>query len=197
MGFQFVVSQAQRWMSEHLKPGDITIDATAGNGADTHFLAQAVGSSGFVYAFDIQAAALENTRKRLDEAGVTRILAPVALIHAGHESMDKQIPTEHHGEIAGIMFNLGYLPGAAQDIITQSPSTILALEIALRLLCSGGLMTIVVYPGHEGGHQEAAAVYDWASELSPSVAQTVVYRFLQKPGAPYLVALTKRSNKGN
>ena len=48
-----------------LKPGDWAIDATAGNGKDTLFLAKTVTKSGQVFAFDIQDQALEMTRNLL------------------------------------------------------------------------------------------------------------------------------------
>jgi predicted methyltransferase len=38
-----------------LRPGDTVVDATAGNGQDTLFLAEAVGPTGTVYALDVQA----------------------------------------------------------------------------------------------------------------------------------------------
>lgn len=38
--------------------GDTVIDATAGNGHDTVFLAQLVGRQGRVWAFDVQSSAL-------------------------------------------------------------------------------------------------------------------------------------------
>ncbi|WP_373230108.1 class I SAM-dependent methyltransferase [Cohnella sp.] len=185
------MSQAQRWIIERIKPGDIVVDATAGNGADTLFLAQLAGAEGKVYAFDIQSSAIENTRQRLNSVSETEGLAPVDLLHTSHENMASGIPVEHHGQISVIMFNLGYLPGASHDIITKSSTTLSALKTAVLLLRSGGLLTIVVYPGHEGGDQEANAVYAWASDISPSLAQTIVYRFPQKPTAPYLIALIK------
>lgn len=37
-----------------VEPGDFVIDATMGNGHDTAFLAELVGPSGEVFAFDIQ-----------------------------------------------------------------------------------------------------------------------------------------------
>lgn len=49
-----------------VKPGDLCIDATMGNGHDTLFLSQLVGPSGRVLAFDIQQAALDATRKLLE-----------------------------------------------------------------------------------------------------------------------------------
>ena len=54
------------------------------------------------------------------------------------------------------------------------------------------MLTVVVYPGHEGGQVEADAVQAWASGISPSVAQAVIYRFPQKTASPYLIALIKR-----
>ncbi|MDD3298972.1 MAG: rRNA methyltransferase, partial [Firmicutes bacterium] len=44
--------------------GDLTVDATAGNGHDTLFFASLVGEKGAVYAFDIQQRALDITRER-------------------------------------------------------------------------------------------------------------------------------------
>ena len=37
-----------------VEPGDFVIDATMGNGHDTAFLAELVGPSGEVFAFDIK-----------------------------------------------------------------------------------------------------------------------------------------------
>ncbi|MCD9024119.1 tRNA (mnm(5)s(2)U34)-methyltransferase [Cohnella silvisoli] len=192
MGFLFVVSQAQKWVAEKVRPGDIVIDATAGNGSDTLFLARTAGTGGTVYAFDIQSEALEQTRNRLESEADGESLAPVTLVHDGHEVMKDRIASAHHGKIAAIMFNLGFLPGGSQAVITQTPTTLAALDAALPLLRSGGILTVVVYPGHEGGQAEADAVLAWASEIEPSLAQTVVYRFPQKAAAPYLIALNKR-----
>ena len=53
-------------MLEHIRPGDTVVDFTMGNGHDTEYLCRKV-PDGKVYAFDIQASALENTKKRLEE----------------------------------------------------------------------------------------------------------------------------------
>lgn len=45
-------------MKPHLCVGATVVDATAGNGHDTLFLAQHVGPAGVVHAFDVQASAL-------------------------------------------------------------------------------------------------------------------------------------------
>ena len=58
-----------RFIREQVKPGDICIDATMGNGNDTLLLSTLAGSSGKVLAFDIQESALRRTEERLRKAG--------------------------------------------------------------------------------------------------------------------------------
>lgn len=190
MGFLSVLSMAQRWTEERVRPGAAAVDATAGNGVDTLFLSRLAGPKGSVFAFDIQDQALERTRERLAGAGPD--LAPVTLIRAGHESMAERIPPAFHGKIRAVMFNLGYLPGADPAVITHPATTLAALESALGLLAPGGCLTAILYPGHPGGDAEALEVEKWASSLPADRAQTALYRFPQKPTAPYLVALEKR-----
>ena len=76
---------SHRYVNDIVKPGDTVIDATAGNGNDTAFLAELVGNDGHVYAFDVQQQALSNTRLRLENAGLS---GRVTLIHDGHQNMD-------------------------------------------------------------------------------------------------------------
>lgn len=92
------------------------------------------------------------------------------------------------------MFNLGYLPSgdADKNIITQPGSSIAALEASLQLLRPGGIITAVLYPGHAGGDKEAAAVESWAAAVSQKVAQSIVYRQLQRTDSPYMIALEKK-----
>ena len=67
-----------------IKPGDLCIDATMGNGHDTLFLSQLAGPSGCVLAFDIQQAALDSTQALLQEH---EHLAPVQLLLDSHAHM--------------------------------------------------------------------------------------------------------------
>lgn len=84
----------------------IFVDATAGNGHDTVFLAELAGRTGHVYAFDVQTAALGATRNRLEAAGLAD---RVTLIHAGHENLAGLVP---ECTVTAILFNLGFLPGS-------------------------------------------------------------------------------------
>ncbi|WP_068615561.1 class I SAM-dependent methyltransferase [Paenibacillus tuaregi] len=193
MGFLSVLSMAHQLVAARLQPGEAAIDATAGTGADTLFLAAACGRRGQVFSFDVQAAALELTRQRLAKQEEAK-LAPAKLLHCGHEQMREALPASLHGKVGAVMFNLGYLPaeGADPALITQTSSTLTALGEALDLLRPKGIITAVLYPGHPGGAAEAAAVEDWAAALPVSTAQSIVYRQLQNSASPYLVAIEKK-----
>ncbi|MCQ6559041.1 class I SAM-dependent methyltransferase [Paenibacillus mendelii] len=192
MGFLSVLSMAHKLAAERVHSGDTVIDATCGNGVDTQFLAERVGPRGAVYAFDIQEQAIARTRERLESLEAADKLPRLRLVQGSHAAMKEHLASSEHGHIAAIMFNLGYLPGADPHVITLVDSSLEALKAAIVLLRSGGILTIVLYPGHEGGDTEASAVEAWAAALPQSVGQVLIYRMAQKPAAPYLIAIEKR-----
>jgi tRNA G37 N-methylase Trm5 len=137
-----------------VKPGDTVIDATAGNGGDTVFLAKLTGSGGKVYCFDIQQRALDRTLERLRNEGLDGI---VELICDSHEHMDRYVK----GPVRCVMFNLGYLPGGNHDIGTKGSSTIAAVQKAMELIMVHGIVTIVIYYGGDSGFDEKEQVLDF------------------------------------
>lgn len=181
-GLPSAVRWAQLLMADRLKPGTRVLDATAGNGHDTLFLARLVGPEGHVYAMDVQEAAVEETRRRLREAGVPE--AGFTVLHAGHERMDELLPAEAHGGLAGIMFNLGYLPGSDKTVITLTATTVRAVEAALRMLAPGGLLTVAIYPGHEGGAEEQRVLAEKFSALPPREYEVQQLRPVNRAAAP-------------
>lgn len=190
MPVQPVLSFAHQLAKTALGPGDSAVDATVGNGHDTLVLARTVGTGGRVYGFDVQEEALAQTRDRLAEASLKDV---ATLFLAGHETMGHHLPVEVHGQVGAVMFNLGYLPGSASPVTTQPETTLSALNSALELLRPGGVITIVLYTGHEGGQEEAAAVDVWASELPQGCADALSYRFVnQGNDPPRLVAVEKQ-----
>ncbi|MGP0586375.1 class I SAM-dependent methyltransferase [Paenibacillus timonensis] len=193
MGFLSVLSFAHKLASERLALGDAAVDATAGTGADTLFLAKSCGPKGRVFAFDIQPQALALTRARLDKEPADSIAA-VSLLQASHADMATVLPADVRGQLGAVMFNLGYLPaeGADPAVITLPDSTLPALEAGLSLLRPRGILTAVLYPGHPGGDAEAAAVETWAALLPASAGQAILYRQPQRSAAPYLIAIEKR-----
>lgn len=184
---------AHKWIAERTSTGDTVIDATAGSGVDTLALAELVGPKGTVYAFDIQQEALDRTQERLSALAAGDKLPVVKLLLMNHERMVEAVDPAVTRQVSAVMFNLGYLPGSSDlTIITEPASTIAALDAAITLLRPGGIVTCVLYPGHPGGEEEAAAVETWAAQLPQSLAQAVTYRQSQRPAAPYLVAVEKR-----
>ncbi len=148
-------------LREVVQAGDCVIDATAGNGHDTVALARMVGPAGRVYACDVQPQALERTAERLAEQG----LGNVVLLQRSHAELAAFIPQAEHGKVAAIVFNLGYLPGSDRRIVTRADSTLAALRSAVDLLQPGGLLTVMAYPGHPGGLDEAIAIAEFWESL--------------------------------
>lgn len=166
--------------------GDTVIDATAGNGHDTVFLAQLVGRQGRVWAFDVQSSALASTQEKLQQQDLS---AQVSLIQSGHECMEKYC---QHG-VKAIMFNLGYLPGADKQYTTQAATSLQAIKSGLSLLAKNGLMSIVLYPGHAQGKIEAQTIENWVSSLSQQEFAVLQYRFINRVNdPPYALLLHKR-----
>ena len=196
MGFLSILSYAQSLIRERVKPGDLAIDATLGNGHDALFLCRQVAPHGHVYGFDVQAKAIEASAARLAAAGFDG--ARVTLLQRSHAEMASALPAEAAGRVAAVMFNLGYLPGGDHRLITQVTSTLAALSDSLRLVRVGGVVTVVLYPGHEGGHEEATAVEKWAAEVSQEHFHVISYRLLnQRNHPPYVIALECRKQLGS
>lgn len=144
---------AHNLIREVLRPGDAAIDATAGNGYDTQFLAETVGIDGIVYAFDIQPAAITMTAQRLAAAGLTNC----RLILGSHAGLQTELPLGSR-PIKAVMLNLGYLPGGDKQQTTCTETTLAAIHQGLALMSGGGIMTVLAYTGHFGGADEATEV---------------------------------------
>jgi len=175
------VQFARLVVRQAVEPGDVAVDATAGNGKDTLLLAELVGEEGHVHAFDVQEKALERTRNRLEVHG---LLSRVSLHHTGHENLARTLPQKHRGMVKAVMFNLGFLPGSKHRVITRRETTIAALSAALNALAPGGVMTIVSYTGHPGAQEEALAVTQWCQNLNHRTHRVLLYEPVNKPGPP-------------
>lgn len=173
-------------LTRAVRPGDTVIDATMGNGHDTLFLCRLVGPAGRVYAFDVQAQAVENTKKRLQDAGVAE---RAALFCLGHEHMAEQVT----GPVDAVVFNLGWLPGGDHSVTTRWDTTRQAVESALRLLRPLGVMVICAYPGHAEGDRERTALQEMLSALPPQRFNVLAQSFLNAgPGAPECFVIQKQ-----
>ena len=134
-----------------VKPGDFCIDATAGKGRDTVLLCRLTGDAGRVLAFDIQEAAVAQTKGLLAE-----------VIRDSHANMERYAAAE---TVDCVVFNFGRLPGGDPSIFTRSDTSVAALEAALRLLKPGGVVAIALYYGGANGYGERDAVMTWLETL--------------------------------
>ncbi|MCG5534844.1 tRNA (mnm(5)s(2)U34)-methyltransferase [Ectothiorhodospira mobilis] len=186
-----LTARAHAAVAARISPGALAVDATAGNGHDTRFLAEAVGATGRVWAFDVQTPALEATARRLQAAGLTQ---RVQLIHAGHEHLAAHLPPAARGRLAAVLFNLGYLPGGDHGRITQPETTLAALEAALAWLHPRGLVSVLAYRGHDGGEAEYEALQAWLSRRGPAVR--CLHRESPSANAPVLLLLERGDAPG-
>ncbi len=181
---------ARTLLRNAVQTGDAAVDATAGNGHDTLFLAELVGENGRVYSFDIQQEAIDNTRKRLQQHGLED---RCILIRDGHENIPSHIPQTFRGRIKGAVFNLGYLPGGDKSIVTKPETTIRAVEGLLDILAPGGIIVLVVYHGHPEGKRERDELLPYVSQLDQKLYHVLRYEFInQKNDPPFIIAIEKR-----
>lgn len=173
-------------MQQKVQSGDYVVDATAGNGHDTLFLAELVGKDGHVTAFDIQQEALDRTKSLLEEH---QINDRVTLIHDGHQNMDRYLDKP----VSAIMFNLGWLPGGDKTVTTLWTTTKDAIEKALKALLPLGVCTICVYPGHAEGENEKNELAVMLSQLKPQNFNVLHHTFVNAgPGAPECYIIQKQ-----
>ena len=198
-------------------PGSLVVDATAGNGHDTLFLARLVGPTGLVLAFDTQPEALEKTRAALEQAELT---ARVRLFLTGHENialcLQSNAPPPPTGQLAAsltaktppdpalyltakpqvhaAMFNLGFLPNSEKEIATRPSTTLAALIGLLPAMLPGAALSIHCYSGHDGGKEESKAVLDWAARQPAEAWRVYRYETLNKTrGTENLILMERLS----
>ena len=175
---------------EYVRVGDIVIDATCGTGRDTVTLARAVGADGKVHAFDIQKSALEITGTRVLECDPDNDELQVELHEDSFCNMGSYLP---ENSAAAAVFNLGYLPGGDKSITTTAETTVEGLEQALRIIKPGGIVTVVMYDGHEAGTEEKARVMEWAGDLDPAKYHAAYVNLInQKNHPPEIMWITKK-----
>ena len=128
------VKLAQYLLDCKVKRAGYLVDATAGNGKDTLFLAKNSPEHAVIWAFDVQQAAILNTKQLLVDCKLENKVNIIVDSHANIERYSIK-------EIDVAMFNLGYLPNADHNITTKCQSTITALQKILELLSIGGVIS--------------------------------------------------------
>lgn len=154
-----ILNKVRQLIINNISCNDIVIDMTCGNGKDTLFLSSLV-PKGFVYGFDIQKNAINNTYELLNENDVSNF----KLFNLSHEFVLDKL-NDYKGKISLILFNLGYLPKGDINITTNYKSTIKAIDDSLKLLNNKGVIIITIYPGHEEGKKESIEIQKYLKTI--------------------------------
>lgn len=178
-----ITEWCHHFLREHVKEGDLCIDATAGNGNDTKVLCELVGESGKVLAFDIQEKAIENTKDFLEKYG---LLGRAEVVQDSHTNMGQYVEDE---SVSCIVFNFGYLPGGDHNLATRKESSIAAIYAGLRLLKKGGLMSLCIYSGGDSGFDERDAILGELKRLDGKQYLVIVSEYYNRPNHPPIPVL--------
>ncbi|MBT2723143.1 class I SAM-dependent methyltransferase [Bacillus sp. ISL-46] len=189
MNIDKILPFAKSLLIKAVKPGDVVIDATVGNGYDTVFLAELVGESGQVFGFDIQNEAIVASKARLKQKCM---LERVTIFQSGHENLSQLIPDIHYGKISGAIFNLGYLPGSDKAIVTRPETTIAAIQQLLEIMAPEGIIVLVIYHGHKGGAEERDSLLAYCQQMDQKKAHVLQYQFINQQNHPaFIIAIEK------
>lgn len=179
-----ITEWCHHFIREHVKQGDICIDATAGKGNDTLLLCQLVGESGHVIAFDIQEDAIRQTAERLEKE---KMASRADLRMESHVNMASYAKEE---SVSCIVFNFGYLPGGDHQLATKKDTSIEAIKTGLNLLKKGGFMSLCIYSGGDSGFEERDAILAFLKDLDCKeylVIQSVYYNRPNHPPIPVMI----------
>lgn len=163
--------------------GKICIDATLGNGNDSLKILTNM-ENGFLYAFDIQDIAIENSKKLLEKNGFNNF----SLIKDSHENLKNYV----NKEVEFVIFNLGYLPRADKNIVTKPNSTISAISSALDILSNSGVVAVVSYLGHVGSLEERNSLNEYLKNLDQHKYLVEKREFFNQENNPPIVYLIKK-----
>lgn len=164
----------------HLKKEAIAIDATAGNGHDSFFLAPLVNS---LHVFDIQEKALNATKEKLKHFN------HISYHLRSHCSFPEIIKPQ---SVSLIVYNLGYLPGGNKEIATQAHTTLKSIKNALELISDDGLISITLYPGHNEGKEEQNIILDFVKNLDKKIWTVSFHSWINRQLAPNVVLIHKQ-----
>ena len=171
-------------LQEHVQLGAFCIDATAGKGRDTAFLASLCKESGRVVALDIQHEAVEQTKAHIAKLGLE---SQVSVYLADHQHIDRFASPN---SVDAIVFNFGWLPGGDHTVFTRAQTSILAIQKGLGLLKPGGLMTLCIYYGRECGFEERDALLEYVKTMDAKTYSVLVCQFANRtncPASPVLI----------
>lgn len=178
-----ILNKVRQIIDKNLKENDIAVDMTTGNGNDTLYLCNIL-NKGFVFGFDVQSAAINNTDKLLKDNKKENY----KIFNESHENINVTLK-DYKGKISLILFNLGYLPNGDKNIMTNHISTVNAIKNSFEMLNNKGIILSVIYP-HEEGKKEGTYIKKYLEDNNINYNE---YHNTDNINAPYLIEI-KRGN---
>ncbi len=162
------------------------IDATAGNGNDSLFIAKMLQKDGRLFSFDISKEAIQNTKLLLNKNKIN--LDKVSFIHDNHARINNYL---YDQTITAAIFNLGYLPESNKITQTNPINTLSAIKHIIQRLQKNGIIIIASYIGHDGG-KENTAIEKFLMNLSVKEFEISKTEMIGRKNAPILYLIIKR-----
>lgn len=182
-----ITTWCRHFITLHVKPGNLCIDATMGNGHDTLLLSTLAGENGRVLAFDIQKEALSSTAKLLAQENAPE---NYELLLDSHVNMSQYAKPD---SVDCIVFNFGYLPGGNHSLATQAETSTAAIYEGLTLLKKGGMMSLCIYSGGDTGFEERDAILACIHQLDCKKYLVIQTEYANRPNHPPIpVLIVKR-----
>lgn len=182
-GFQkSILNKVKLEIDKQIKPNDIVIDATCGNGLDTLYIAKIL-NKGKIIGIDIQNDAIKKTEQLL----VKNNIKNYELYNINHKDIYKKLKN-YENKISLIVLNLGYLPNGDKNITTTWESTKEAIDESMKLLNDKGIILLTVYPGHKEGKIESDNL---KSYLKKYKIKTFHNDCEKNETSPYLILINK------
>lgn len=174
------LSQVMHYFAnEFVQPNSIIIDATAGNGNDTYFLASTFANN--VISVDINPLAISNTKLRCKQ------FSNISYYCLNHTNIYQVI----NKPISFAVFNLGYLPHSNDSTTTLAQYTIKCLTTILNNLLPGGGIVISIYTKHDN-HREEKSLQPFLKQLDQHKFLVLQYQMINLNEAPYLIIIEKK-----
>ena len=183
------VELTHRFLRSTLAPGGLYLDATCGNGHDTLFLCSVAGENGRVIGLDIQPQAAANTNALLAANGMAAIGRAEC---CDHRELLRFAPP---GSADCVMFNFGWLPGAAHDVHSTADSTLPALQAGLDALKPGGVLAAVLYSGKVIGNAEKKAAAEFFRSLPLADYTVLICEFANWADTCPALSLSGKNNR--
>ena len=175
------IKLSHEYWKNNLSIGDIAIDATIGNGFDFIVLSKLVLSEnfGFLYGFDIQKKALQNTKKIFLDNFDKNFLNRTKIFQESHEDFSQILEKPKL-----IVYNLGYLPGSDKTITTKTESTLKSIKNGLRI---SQFLSITCYPGHLEGEKEEVEILNFLKNLDRKEFEICYHKWINREKSPTLI----------